>query len=856
MLRDALPTLTTRHRGDYQPYPLVFAELHLHIRLDPHRTVVSNRMHFKRVASGAFFLHGEKQEWIAAKLDGVVLSAAQYSLSEQGFTLHDGPMQGVLEICTAHNPQANTEFEGLYVSSGNFTTQCEAEGFRRITYFADRPDVMSVYTVHIEADKKAYPVLLSNGNLLSHNDLADGWHAAVWQDPHKKPSYLFALVAGQMGVLEDQFITQSGRAVLLQIYAQQKYLAQCQFGMACIKRAMRWDEVHYGREYDLDRFMIYAAHDFNMGAMENKGLNIFNTKFILGDQHSASDEDLGLIDAIIAHEYFHNWSGNRVTCRDWFQLSLKEGFTVFRDQSYTETVGSESVARIEAVKFLQDQQFKEDAGPQAHSVRPESYQEINNFYTLTVYEKGAELIRMFKTLLGEARYRRATDLYFERHDGSAATCDDFMQAMQEVAPELDLSTFSRWYAQAGTPVLQVEEQFSAGRYTLNFKQHTPDTPHQTHKLPVPIPVRLALLNHAGEELPGTARTHVLMETSNTLSIEGLADKPVASLLRGFSAPVRLEFARSEAELFTLACHDSDGCSRFDAAQQLALLSINGHAEATQRYHAFLQHALSDHHTDPAALAYFIRPPEAGSVALRSSRLVDPQALWQAREQFRRTAYENQQTLFLATYARTRPAGRYEYQAEQIAQRALNAEVLHWLCQDPAHHHLAEEAYAEADNFTDKWSALLALNQSQHPRRAVLMQQFIAQYEDNPLLVDKWLSLQATCPQVDSGQLQSLCQHRLYDGLNPNKLRALIGAYGLRNWAGFHRADGSGYQFIAEKIIALDRQNPQIAARLLGSLDRWRSFTPAYATLQQQALEAIAEVAVSNNVRELVGKALN
>jgi aminopeptidase N len=833
--------------------------MQLTLKLVPEATVATVELHFKRSSEGAFYLNGESQLFQQALLDGRVLAPQEFAVDSKGFTLLIPPEQGVLTIQSQYAPASNTELEGLYVTNGTFCTQCEAEGFRRITYYPDRPDVMSIFTVVLQAPKAAYPTLLANGNLISQRDLADGWHEAVWHDPHRKPAYLFACVAGDLAVLPDHFTTQSGRQVLLEIYAKPHNLKQADFAMQSLKRSMRWDEVHYGREYDLDRFMIYCADDFNMGAMENKGLNIFNSRFVLGTAKTATDTDLHLIDAVVAHEYFHNWSGNRVTCRDWFQLSLKEGFTVYRDQSYSATYGSAAVVRVDEVNFLQQYQFAEDAGPQAHPVRPEQYQEINNFYTVTVYEKGAEVIRMLHTLLGDAAYRQGCDTYFEQHDGTAATCDDFVAALQSAAPQTDLTQFKLWYSQAGTPRLQVSSSFDAStkRYSLHCEQSLADTPGQSHKLPMVIPIRMGLLSQTGEAISGSERVLVMTEAKQSYHFEGLEAEPIPSLLRGLSAPVTLATSSTDAQLLVLAKHDSDAVSRWNATQTLAHKAIAAQPGALVNLLDLYGYLLQDRHSDPALLAYLLALPDASNVALREQAAVDPQTIAARIDVVEQAILKQCQALLEAAYQRTQAEKTYAYETSEIARRALNQRLLAWLAisgSETAQSQAAEQ-YTKADNMTDQMAALTAVNNTASATREQLMAHFAHAWQHDPLIMNKWFALQAQSQLANATSVKQLMQHPAYDAANPNKIRAVVGGLSMRNWTGFHALDGSGYRFLAEQVIALDASNPQIAARMVDGFSRWAKFAEPARDLQQAALEQIKSAAQSANVLELVNKSL-
>ncbi len=876
--RDAVPAPV--RRLEYRPPAFLVDAVDLCFDLDPERTRVTATFGFRRNgapeadAAAPLVLDGEQQHDVVVKLDGVALDPDRYRLTEHALTIVDAPDTGILSIGSTLRPAANVALEGLYVSSGVFCTQCEPEGFRRITYFPDRPDVLSTYTVTLVADSARYPVLLSNGNRVGAGDAGNGRHFVRWHDPFPKPSYLFALVAGDLAALEASYTTLSGRQIALEIWSTPANLDRCRHAMASLSRAMRWDEERFGREYDLDTFMIFCADDFNMGAMENKGLNIFNSKLLLASADTATDDDYQAIEAVVGHEYFHNWSGNRVTCRDWFQLSLKEGFTVFRDQEFSSDLGSRAVERIAAVNFLRGTQFPEDAGPMAHPVRPDEYVEINNFYTVTVYEKGAEVIRMLHTLLGEDRFRRGTDLYFERHDGRAVTCDDFVQALED-ASAIDLARFRRWYAQAGTPIVRArgEHDAAARTWTLHLAQRTPATPGQSTKLPFHIPLAVGLLDPAGQDLPlalageagdgATTRLLSFADAEASYTFTGVAQAPVPSLNRRFSAPIRLEYAYSDADLAFLATHDSDAVNRWDAAQRCFCGAILGAAQAHAAQHplppqpalaSLVSTLLADEQSDPALRALAVTPPELPYLAELAS-VIDVDALVAAREHVIREIARSAQAALLGCYERHRPRAPYAPTQAQIGPRQLRNVCLRYLgaLDDAPVHALAVAQFDSADNMTDSLAALAAVNHSAAPVRQALFARFEARWADEALVLDKWFALQATSHRADTlARVRALLGHPRFNARNPNRIRALVASFALRNWPAFHAADGAGYEFVAGQVMALDRVNPQVAASFARAFNPWRRHREPRRSLQRSALEAIgAAPDLSPDVGEIV-----
>lgn len=823
-------------------------------------------------------LDGDSLTLESVALNGQTLPAGEYEDRGEQLVLRQVPDRFQLTVVTWIEPQNNTRLEGLYKSSGMFCTQCEAEGFRCITFFPDRPDVMARFRTRIEADKAAYPILLSNGNDVEKGDLENGRHFVTWEDPFPKPCYLFALVAGDLVEKRDSFTTVSGREIDLRMYVEPRNAEKCDHAMDSLKRSMRWDEKVYGREYDLDIFMIVAVDDFNMGAMENKGLNIFNSSCVLASQETATDLAFQRIEAIVAHEYFHNWSGNRVTCRDWFQLSLKEGFTVFRDSQFSADMGSPTVKRIEDVTLLRTAQFAEDGGPMAHPVRPASYMEISNFYTLTIYEKGAEVVRMIHTLLGPDLFRKGSDLYFERHDGQAVTTDDFVRAMEDASGR-DLSQFRLWYEQAGTPVLNVADEFdaAAGIYRLTIEQSIPETPGQTDKKPQHIPFALGLLDENGEPLAlrlepeaGDApleRVLELTEREHTFEFHGLNARPVPSLLRHFSAPVRVRYPWSREQLLFLMSHDPDGFNRWDAGQRLAVDVIQSQvqqgvgeaAEIDPRLVEAYRKLITDPELDQALVAKMLQlPSEAYLIELEDS--ADVPAIHRAREAVLNHLARALRDELVACYRRQHHSGPYEVTPDAIARRSLRNTALAWLLaiNDDEGRSLAISQLNSADNMTDRMGALRALVNSDYEsdRRAAL-DDFYDHFQDDPQVVEQWFSVQAASDRA--GQLpdiQRLLSHPAFDWKNPNKIRSVIGAFAGQNLAAFHNPDGSGYEFLADKVCRLDDSNPQIAARLVTPLTRWRKFAPAYSDRMRAALERIRDKdGLSRDVYEVVHKSL-
>ncbi|WP_296652553.1 aminopeptidase N [Paraburkholderia sp.] len=888
-------------RADYAPPAFLIDTVDLEFDLVPDRTIVKNTMRVRRnpaavhttASTADLELMGEQLEFVSAAIDGKPYARAR--AHEHGLTLENVPDAFELVLTGACAPADNTTLSGLYVSSGNFFTQCEAEGFRRITWFLDRPDVMATYTVTLRADKTAYPVLLSNGNLIAEGTLPDGRHYAKWEDPFRKPSYLFALVAGKLVALEERIKSGSGKEKLLQVWVEPQDLDKTRHAMDSLIHSIRWDEKRFGLELDLDRFMIVAVSDFNMGAMENKGLNIFNTKYVLANPETATDTDFANIEAVVGHEYFHNWTGNRVTCRDWFQLSLKEGLTVFRDQEFSaamsggdENGAARATKRIEDVRVLRQVQFAEDAGPMAHPVRPESYVEINNFYTMTVYEKGAEVVRMYQTLFGRDGFRKGMDLYFQRHDGQAVACDDFRAAMAD-ANGRDLAQYERWYSQAGTPRVTVTTHYDEAhrRYSVTLAQdYANGSPaaRETQKGPLLIPFAIGLIGPDGADLPlrleeesavsGTTRVLEFTEAQQTFTFVDVPVKPLPSLLRNFSAPVIVEYDYSSTELAFLLAHDSDPFNRWEAGQRLAtreLLALAARAARSEPLEVdnalvdAFRRVLNDETLSPSFRELALMLPSETYLAEQMAES-NPAAVHAARLFVRKRLGAALKADWLASYDKHLTPGAYEPTPEAASRRALKNLALSYLAEldDPADAvRLATAQYDAADNMTDRAAALQALlNAAAGTGRDVArhaLEDFYVRFEREPLVIDKWFALQAA--QRGSAQhpvietVRALMTHPAFNLKNPNRARSLIFSFCAANPAQFHAADGSGYAFWAEQVLALDAFNPQVAARLARNLELWRRFTPALREPMRAALEKVAAEAKSRDVREIVEKAL-
>lgn len=878
-MKDAAPR--SIRREDYRPPNHRVEHIELTFELEDASTRVVSRLsvrpHPEGTRGSALVLNGEGLELEDIRLQGLPIEPSRYQRTETGLTLFDppeGPFQ--LELVTRINPSANTALEGLYLSEGFFCTQCEAEGFRRITYFPDRPDVMSLFTTTLIADKTRYPVLLSNGNLKATGDLLGGRHFARWEDPHPKPAYLFALVAGALECLEDQFVTQSGRAVTLRIFAEGEDIGKCIHALESLKEAMRWDELRFGREYDLDLYMIVAVKHFNMGAMENKGLNLFNTKYVLASPETATDEDYEHIEGVIGHEYFHNWTGNRITLRDWFQLSLKEGLTVYRDQEFSADRHSRAVKRIDEVNQLRNRQFAEDAGPLAHPVRPDTYIEINNFYTLTVYEKGAEVVRMLETLFGREGFRRGMDLYFERHDGQAVTCDDFLDCMA-LANNRDLGDFSLWYAQAGTPVVTVEETYEAATQTLklHLRQSCPPTPGQPDKKPLLIPCSLGLIGPDGapvypqraeDTAPFNEETRVVLlsKADTEVTLKGVPEGSLTSLFRGFSAPIRLVQSRTAAQLAFQFSHDRDPFNAWNAGQLLAIEALIGlyHEKEDQASASLLVEAyaqiLGQASEDLASLALRLTLPGLDYVGTFLEGH-DPLKLSAVHRSLQQRLAESLLPLWRAHYAQHHVKGDARYDPQQGGRRRFKNLCLDYLgaSSDAVARALAMTQFEQSQTMTDRIAALKVMVQQGHEGAPEALLRFYEAFRSEDLVICKWLALQAAAPGAGTlDVIKGLMDHPAFDLASPNHVRSLIGTFGQANPTCFHQPDGSGYRFMAACVLQMDRLNPQVAARLLTSLTPWRRFDEARQLRMREALDAVVRTTpLSGDVYEVASKAL-
>lgn len=896
MRTDTAPTI---QRQDYQPYPFDISSVQLEFDLDPARTRVCSQMQvqLKGDPGAPFVLQGEELELESIRIDGRLLADSEYQLSNDTLTLQPGLQQFALSIVNYCRPEKNTSLMGLYVSGDKLFTQCEAEGFRRITWFADRPDVMSRYRVTLRARPENYPLLLSNGNLVEESKLVDGRLQAVWEDPHLKPSYLFALVAGDFECREKHVQTRSGRQVLLQVYSDRGSYDKTGWALDCLERSLRWDEQRFGLELDLDRFMIVAARDFNMGAMENKGLNVFNSAYVLADPDTATDAVYRAIEAVIGHEYFHNWTGNRVTCRDWFQLSLKEGLTVFRDQEFSadmlaagqsgaEALSARAVKRIDDVSTLRLAQFPEDAGPMAHPIRPESYQEIGNFYTATVYEKGAEVIRMQHTLLGEQGFRAGIDEYFRRHDGQAVTCDDFIAAMESVYsrqnPGQNLDVFRRWYEQAGTPQVKVQMDYQPDTHSCSLtltqscppvgveKLKTPATP----KEPLHIPLSIGLLDSTGQPMQvsfnGQLANSAMLElkqASQTWHFSNVPERPVLSLLRNFSAPVTIHYQRDDTELSLLASHDTDPFARWEAGQELAYRQLlqnvqafanNAQPNSSQLLADTLLHIANAPDLTPAFKARALALPSEREL-LEKTQPLDPVNAVKAARHLRNDIGKNLGEVWHNLYqqAQQTTKGPYSPDAASAGWRSLKNLALAYLVhgEHPNALNLAADQYYQAHNMTDRMGGLSALLLGADPEAAnQALDHFFQQWQHDALVMDKWFALQATARTSTVATVRALMLHPAFSLRNPNRARALIFQFCMNNLQGIHTPEG--YAFWAEQVLALDAINPEIAARLARTFDNWARFTPVAASGMKSALETIsAHSKLSRNVNEIVSKAL-
>ena len=853
------------HLADYQAPDFFVDEVSLDFALVANATRVKARLSVRRNGEHdrPLKFNGERLKGLSVAIDGRALDAADYEIDDEFLTIATPPAAFTLETEVEIDPEGNKALEGLYMSAGRFCTQCESEGFRKITWFPDRPDVLARFTVRIEAEQ-VFPRLLSNGNLLEAGELPGGRHYAVWNDPFPKPCYLFALVAGELDVLEDHFVTMGGRKVDLRIYVDTGMAERALYAMDSLKRSMRWDEEVFGREYDLDLFMIVAVRDFNYGAMENKGLNIFNSSLLLADSATATDIDYERIEGVIAHEYFHNWTGDRITCRDWFQLCLKEGLTVFRDQSFSADMRGEAVQRIKEVKQLRARQFSEDAGPLAHPVRPNSYIKIDNFYTATIYEKGAEVIRMLKTLIGAETFRAGMDLYFDRYDGQATTMEAFIACFAEVSGR-DLTAFFAWYEQAGTPAVSLESRYDAERKSLEIilQQATAPTPGQPDKQPLPIPIQIGLLDEDGRPLKDT-ELFVLDSPSRTVTIENVAREPIVSALRGFSAPVNLTSDAPAKDGYVLLAADPDLFNRWEAGQTLARDLILARAAGKpdevgeERYAEALERGLKDQSADDAFKALLLMPPSESDLAVMSN-LADPAAIHEAREALRVRMAAHLDASLRDLHGRLQEAGPFSPDAVQAGRRALRNAVIELMAANPTPYNreLVKAHYEDAGNMTESIGGLCALMAIGGEAFEAALADFYDRWRDEPLVIDKWFALQARDPDEGVlGRVLGLTAHPAFDPRNPNRLRALVGSFAGGNPARFHDPSGAGYRFLADQVLAVDAFNPNIAARLLEPLGQWARYTPQLGALMREQLERITKSPdLSKNVFELASKAL-
>jgi aminopeptidase N len=874
----------TIHLKDYRKPDYLVETVNLELDLDETHTRVKSLLtvvcnHDTSEGIRPFVLNGRDLALKAVKLDGQALREQDFKLDAASLSILPVPSRFTLEIETQINPRDNTELSGLYLSGENFCTQCEAEGFRKITYYPDRPDVMARFFTTIVADKEKYPVLLSNGNLISSGSLTDGKHFAKWHDPFPKPAYLFALVAGDLACIRDSFTTMSGKKIDLNIFVQHHNKDKCAHAMESLKLAMKWDEETYGREYDLDTFMIVAVDDFNMGAMENKGLNVFNSKYVLAKPETATDADYQGIMGVVGHEYFHNWSGDRVTCRDWFQLSLKEGFTVFRDQHFMEDMTSRGVKRISDVNILRTLQFREDSGPMAHPVRPESYVEINNFYTLTVYNKGAEVIRMMRTLLGPEGFRKGTDLYFSRHDGQAVTTDDFVKAMED-ATGADLGQFKLWYSQAGTPELRVTRVYDAKArtYTLTIKQTCPPTPGQPRKKPFHIPVAVGMLGEDGTDMAlklrgekagaGRGGTKILKvkKSEETFIFIDVPSEPVPSVLRHFSAPVKVNIDLTDEERLFLMANDSDEFNRWDAGQQLAvklMLQLIRDFQQGKKlklppsFISAFNKILGSSMEDKAFQAFALSLP-AETYLADFMDVIDPTAIHEVRRSLQRVLAKELRETFFAVYYTNQDAGPYKADQVSVGRRSLKNICLAYLMEldEPGIRKLCMEQFRTAGNMTDVIAGLANLANTDCPERSDALAAFYETWKEDPLVMDKWLSLQALSRLPNALEtVKSLMHNPVFNIRNPNKVRSLIGAFSA-NTVRFHDPGGEGYAFLADQVLAIDPMNPQIAARLVSAFTMWKRYDKKRQALMKEQLERILGTPkLSKDVHEIVSKSL-
>ena len=867
-------------RSDYKPFPWRIDQAVFRFEIEAEFTRVHSRLEISRnpavPAANRIELDGRDMTLESVALDGRPLDPGAYTVDERCLAVDIPGSSASLEIVVGIRPRENTALEGLYPSGEFLLTQCEAEGFRKITYFPDRPDVMTRYDVTLVADRARYPVLLSNGNLVETGDEGAGRHRARWVDPFAKPSYLFALVAGDLACVEDRFTTVGGREVALRFWVEHGNEDRCGHAIESLQNAMRWDEERFGLEYDLDVYNVVATNDFNMGAMENKSLNIFNSKYVLARPDTATDLDYQGIEGVIGHEYFHNWTGNRVTCRDWFQLTLKEGLTVFRDQEFSSDMQSRAVKRIQDVRILRSRQFAEDSGPMAHPIRPDKYKEISNFYTMTVYQKGAEIIRMYHTLLGEEGFRKGMDLYFERHDGAAVTCDDFLAAMAD-ANGADLARFGRWYGQSGTPVVRVTGRYEPAqrRYTLTLAQRTPPTLDQPEKQSLSIPVAVGLLTRDGAELDlelaggtrndGRGTLLLLEDSEQSFVFENVPEPPVPSLLRGFSAPVKLDYAYSADELAVLMAHDSDSFVRWEAAQTFAqreilrivdMLADGREPELDNALVDAVRVLLEDEQSDPALIAETIALPDEAYLA-ELVPTVDVDGIHAARRFVRSTLARRLEDRFASRYAALADNGAYSKQPQAMARRSLRNACLWYLVETSGGEALAQRQLTDSDNMTDTLAALRGLVHGQFASAAQALTDFEAEWRQDALVMDKWFALQAATPGSGTvARVAALMEHPAFTLRNPNKVRAVLGVFAMSNPTAFHAADGSGYRLLADRVIELDALNPQVAARIVAAFNAWTRHAPERRLLMKAQLQRIAaSPGLSGDVAEIVENAL-
>ncbi len=860
----------TTYLKDYQPPVFQIKSISLHFDLFDDYAIIQNDMELKRLTQGTLHLYGDELEIISIEMNGKLLESMSYQKINDDIIIASCPDDCILSIKTRIRPQDNSKLSGLYRTNHLFCTQCEAEGFRRITLFPDRPDVLTTFTTKITADTIKYPVLLSNGNLIDQGALEDGRHWVIWQDPFKKPSYLFALVAGQLVSVQDSFVTASGKTVDLRIYVEPGNENKCAHALSSLKKAMRWDEEMYGREYDLSIFMIVAVSDFNMGAMENKGLNIFNAKYILASPDTATDQDYLDIESVVAHEYFHNWTGNRITCRDWFQLSLKEGLTVFRDQEFSRDMNSRDLCRIKDVNNLLTAQFPEDEGHMAHPVRPSSYQEINNFYTATIYNKGAEVIRMQETLVGKAGFRRGMDLYFERHDGEAVTIDDFVKAMED-ANHVDFSQLTRWYSQAGTPKVVVNSSFENNTLRLTMTQTCKPTPECQNKLPFHIPIRVALWDNEGHKLPITNEVLELREEQETFEFNDLKEKPYLSLLRDFSAPIQLEYAQSTDERISLLKFDTNGYIKWDMAQRLVLDTIHkAYKNSTSPSQSLLskamqdafKHVLQDVNLDPGLRAQILTPPSFEEVIF-SLKSVDVEKIEDLRVNYRdqlaKLLFPEAMTIYQSLIGKEQSQSSFTFNTKSMGERKLRNVCL-WLMMkaNPTKALVfCQNQFENATNMTDQIASFaLLVNCPLEGIADKAIAHFYSQWSHDPLVMDKWFAIQASSELRGAlTRVHALTQHPDFTLKNPNRVRAVIGAFIQNSPRHFHQASGKGYAFLTDHLIVLDKINPQIAARLATPFSRGERLDDLRRRLIQDQLQRLLKEELSKDVFEVVSKSV-